>query len=366
MLKLPISLALNLQNLKQQLSPYTNKAYLVGGCVRDMLSNHEVKDLDIEVYDILPKDFEIIMKSLNAKGFGKSFFVYQINDIDISLPRIDEKVSIGYKGFKTYYCNEEKIASKRRDFTINSMMINIFTNEFLDFWQGEKHLKQKLLKAVCKDAFSADPLRVLRGVSFSARFGYKIEKNTLFLMQKPNLKELSFQRIFLELEKIFNSNFQIYALYYFYKLNLFYRIFNQKVDEKTFFKTALILNKMLKNSNNKKFIFLYVCINELNLDKEILKNFSNEYKILLHETYNKTPDNFSLYKIALKKPLKQWLGISYKNLKQRAINLKIYENIFNSKINPKDLQNEGYYGKSLGEELQKRKILKIKELLKLN
>ncbi|HED6131774.1 TPA: CCA tRNA nucleotidyltransferase, partial [Campylobacter coli] len=59
------------------LSPYTQRAYLVGGSVRDLFLGLEIYDYDIELYDITPSDFEKMMKKLGAQGFGKSFFVYK-------------------------------------------------------------------------------------------------------------------------------------------------------------------------------------------------------------------------------------------------------------------------------------------------
>ena len=127
------------------LSPYTQRAYLVGGSVRDLFLGLEIYDYDIELYDITPSDFEKMMKKLGAQGFGKSFFVYKFKNYDFALARTENKTGYGHTGFEVQICNDEKLGAKRRDFTINSMMINLFNDEFLDFYGGLKDLEQGIL-----------------------------------------------------------------------------------------------------------------------------------------------------------------------------------------------------------------------------
>lgn len=106
------------------------------------------KDIDIEVYDIDENKFVNLMEKLGAKGVGKSFFVYKFGNFDISLPRTESKISSGHKGFSVALTNNEKTASKRRDFTINSIMRNIFTGEILDFYGGTSDLLARILRVV--------------------------------------------------------------------------------------------------------------------------------------------------------------------------------------------------------------------------
>jgi tRNA nucleotidyltransferase (CCA-adding enzyme) len=124
----------DLKEIINFLKPHTKRAYLVGGALRDILMHKTPTDFDIEIYDITPKKFEILMNKLGAKGVGKSFFVYKYKNFDLSLPRTENKIDKGHKGFEVKICQNEKEASKRRDFTINSIMLNIFTNEILDFY----------------------------------------------------------------------------------------------------------------------------------------------------------------------------------------------------------------------------------------
>ena len=187
------------------LKPYTTRAYLVGGASRDILMGKIPTDFDIEIYDISPQFFEKLMLKLGAKGVGKSFFVYKYKNFDLSLPRIENKNGYGHTGFEVKITQNEKTASIRRDFTINSIMINIFTNEILDFWGGKEDIKNKIIKLIDKNKFKEDSLRVLRAMQFSARFGFKIDKNTIQVCKNIDLSDLSLDRIYKEFEKMLRT-----------------------------------------------------------------------------------------------------------------------------------------------------------------
>ena len=139
--------------LKKFFSPYSKRVYLVGGCVRDEFLGIESKEFDIEVYDIDINKFDELMKKLKAKGVGKSFFVYKWKNFDISLPRIESKIAKGHRGFEVKLTQNEKIASKRRDFTINALMKNIYTGEILDFWGGIEDIKRKIIRHIDSNSF---------------------------------------------------------------------------------------------------------------------------------------------------------------------------------------------------------------------
>lgn len=195
----------DLQFIAEFLKPYTKRVYLVGGSVRDLFLGLKICDYDIELYDIKPKDFEKIMQKLGAQGFGKSFFVCKFKNYDLALARTENKISYGHKGFEVQICNDEKLGAKRRDFTINSMMINLFNDEFLDFYGGLKDLGAGFLRHIDKQSFQEDSLRVLRAVVFASRFNFKITSESLKLMQSMDITDLSKDRINAELCKFFKS-----------------------------------------------------------------------------------------------------------------------------------------------------------------
>lgn len=102
----------DLQFIAEFLKPYTKRAYLVGGSVRDLFLGLKICDYDIELYDIKPKDFEKIMQKLGAQGFGKSFFVYKFKNYDLALARTENKISHGHKGLKFKFAMMKNLAPK--------------------------------------------------------------------------------------------------------------------------------------------------------------------------------------------------------------------------------------------------------------
>ena len=225
---------MKLFELKEIFKNYTDRIYIVGGYVRDKLLNIKSNDIDIEVYGIDIDTFHKIMENIGAKGVGKSFFVYKYNNIDISLPRVETKVAIGHNGFKVELTDSEIIGAKRRDFTINAMMLNIFNNEILDFFNGKKDLELKLIRMVDKIKFAEDSLRVFRAVRFASKLNFRIEKKTLSIIKKIDINDLSIDRISEELIKISNSKYLEIAFYYFIKTDLLLKLFNIKIDFKQF------------------------------------------------------------------------------------------------------------------------------------
>jgi len=186
---------------------------LVGGCVRDPLidPNMASKDIDIEVYDI--SDIDVLSDALGSVGrvdeVGRSFGVLKVQmgrqDIDVSLPRRDSKIGDGHRGFNIYPDADlsEKEATGRRDFTINALMWNPETEEIVDCWGGLDDIENGILRHTT-DAFSEDPLRVLRGVQFAARFGFHLAPETAELCRSlvDTYDELPKERVWAEFEKI--------------------------------------------------------------------------------------------------------------------------------------------------------------------
>ena len=203
-----------LEQIAQDFSYHDIKAILVGGSVRDSFLNLEVKDYDIEVYGV--KSYEELTKLLQSYGkvftVGKSFGVVKLKtdkyEFDFSLPRTETKVASGHKGFEVV-CDAKldfTTASKRRDFTINSIGYDIVQKKILDPYGGVEDLQNKLLKVVDKKTFIEDPLRVYRAMQFIARFELKLEPKTkeliMMMVQGGDLEELPKQRVFEEFKKL--------------------------------------------------------------------------------------------------------------------------------------------------------------------
>ncbi len=351
------------KNIIEKLAPHTNKAYLVGGSVRDLILKKTPKDFDIEVYGLSPKDFCSIMEGFGAIGVGKSFFVYKLGDIDLSLPRTESKIASSHRGFEVEVCQDELRASKRRDFTMNALMLNIFTGELKDFYGGVEDIEQKTIRLVDKNSFFEDSLRALRAVRFSSQLGFVIEKNTAKQIEKMDLKELSCDRIFWELEKIFNSPFPELGLLWMYKLCILESVFGLKACFEDIFDISKRIREFKSNELEelKTFIFLFLLVNGLKADiKKVLHSIKapNIYhKILLKSPYKLAPlKDKELLRIALDIPLNKWVGICQKGLVKRAKKLGVYEEVFNGGVEAKKLIDLGFKGKELGDELRRLKL----------
>ncbi|NDJ26925.1 CCA tRNA nucleotidyltransferase [Campylobacter sp. MIT 12-8780] len=357
----------NLDFIKEYFKPYTKRAYLVGGSVRDMLLGLELNDFDIEFYDISLELFDELCIKLGASGVGKSFFVYKYKNFDLALARTENKIAYGHKGFKIHICNDEKVAARRRDFTINSMMINIFTEEFLDFYQGKEDLERKILRCVDAKSFVEDSLRVLRAVHFIARFKLDIEPKSLELMQSMDISDLSLERINAELYKFFKASDLVFGFEALQSLNLEQKLFlhdTSKNEKLPFLKQIL---RSAREFIADEALFLYVYLNLFCIDKKAFFERTKLKKELLQKTkqdfFQDEVKDFELLYIACQMPLCQWLGLWDKTRIQRAKELNVYHQAFQCKVNAKELEKQGFKGKELGDKIKLLQQEKIKNYL---
>jgi len=361
--RLPSDLQIQFEKIQNFLKDYTDRAYLVGGSVRDMVMNHIVKDLDIEVYDIDEEFFDVLMKKLGAKGVGKSFFVYKYSDIDISLPRTEKKSGTGHRAFDVQICQKESLASKRRDFTMNSMMLNIFSYELLDFYGGLESIKNRTITIIDKDSFKEDSLRVLRAVQFSSRFAFKIDKNSLKIMSDISLADLSKTRIFWEFEKIFKSKYLYFGLYYLLKLDILDKVSTCRAQRELFLKCALELGRGQRafEEDIYPYYFLYISSNILKFDAiALLKNIDapKHYLTALKNQpyFERYISNSELKIIAIDTPICKWLGNYKKGIRSRAKKLDIWDKVFDGGIEVSNVIADGYKKQEIKKELRRRKI----------
>ncbi len=201
-MKLPVEL----EHLLREV-PALSRAYLVGGCVRDALLGISHKDFDLEVYGV---DYETLARQLAPHGrvdlVGKSFGVIKFTGSggeqwDFSLPRRDSKISAGHQGFEVEFdpSIEPCEAASRRDFTINALMFDPRSGEYLDYFGGRADLQRRVLRHT-SPAFAEDPLRVLRGMQFAARLGLTPATETVELCRSiaPTFHELAVERVGME------------------------------------------------------------------------------------------------------------------------------------------------------------------------
>ena len=181
-------------------------AYCVGGYVRDRLMGDEGKDIDIEIHGLTPDQLKCVLDSLGERlDIGESFGIFGLRgySLDIAMPRKESCRGRGHRDFDIFVDPHIGTlgAAKRRDFTVNAMMQNILTGEIIDHYGGRDDLKRGIIRHVDDESFAEDPLRVLRGGQFAARFEFRIAEETLELCRKMDLSALPRERIMGELEK---------------------------------------------------------------------------------------------------------------------------------------------------------------------
>lgn len=200
----------NVRYIIEKLEEAGFEGYAVGGCVRDTLLKREPDDWDIttsakplEVKALFPKTFDTgIQHGTITVLMGKEPY-------EVTTYRIDGEYEDSRHPKEVIFTGNLVEDLKRRDFTINAMAYNPKVG-LVDEFDGKKDLEEKIIRCVGNpmERFTEDALRMMRAVRFSAQLGYEIEKKTLESIQKlaPTLKNISAERICVELVKLLTSN----------------------------------------------------------------------------------------------------------------------------------------------------------------
>ena len=190
------------------------QAWLVGGCVRDLLLGREPSDYDIST-DARPEDLLGLFP--RAHLVGAQFGVVLVDGIEIATFRSDHSYADGRHPGWVVFETDVKQDVLRRDFTINALLMDpsvlnssyspsSLYSEILDFVDGLSDLRDGVIRAILdpEQRFTEDHLRMLRAVRFAARFGFEIETATLAAIQKlhAQILRVSPERIRDELVRI--------------------------------------------------------------------------------------------------------------------------------------------------------------------
>lgn len=191
------------------------QAYLVGGCVRDLLLGREPADYDVttdatpdEVMRIFPETYEVGAQfGVVLVPLPKDQVSKEENDaVEVATFRSDIGYSDGRHPDQVRYSKDPREDVARRDFTINGLLLDPITGEVLDFVGGREDLKAGIVRTIGdpERRFAEDKLRMLRAVRFAARFEYKIDPATLAAIQKlaAQIHQVSRERVREELTKM--------------------------------------------------------------------------------------------------------------------------------------------------------------------
>jgi len=158
------------------------KIYCVGGAVRDRLLGLPVRDHDWVVVGSTPE--EMVSRGFKPVGADFPVFLHPGTHEEYALARTERKTAAGYKGFNVYAAPDVTLEQDllRRDFTINAIAEDT-DGKLIDPYHGQADLKAGVLRHV-SDAFAEDPVRILRGARFAARFDFSFAPETLALMRR--------------------------------------------------------------------------------------------------------------------------------------------------------------------------------------
>lgn len=198
------------------------EAYLVGGCVRDLLMDKEPKDWDLTTNAKPEQIIGLFEKTVYENTFGTvgvcvpretqegsvSRETPEYKIIELTPYRTEAKYSDFRHPDEVKFSNKLEDDLKRRDFTVNALALNS-KGQLVDLFDGLKDIKDKMLKAVGSpgDRFTEDALRMLRAVRFACQLGFSVSYETTesILKNADLIKKISEERIRDEFVKIIMS-----------------------------------------------------------------------------------------------------------------------------------------------------------------
>lgn len=179
------SIDVDAERVVRKLARHGHQAYLVGGCVRDLLLGRTPKDFDVAT-SATPNEIRDLFR--NCRIIGRRFRLAHIyfgpKIIETSTfranPRHDERNTEGLLIRRDNVFGSDTEDARRRDFTINGLFYNVETEKVIDYVGGLDDLESRLVRTIGDPdiRFQEDPVRMLRAIKFAARLEFQIERRT--------------------------------------------------------------------------------------------------------------------------------------------------------------------------------------------
>lgn len=182
------------------------QAYFVGGCVRDVLLNHGIHDVDI-ASSAYPQEIKELFERTVDVGIehGTVLVLECGQEYEITTFRTEEAYVDYRRPSQVHFVRSLDEDLKRRDFTINALALDAEGN-LVDLFQGLEDLQAGVIRAVglAAERFQEDALRIMRGFRFQASLDFELETETFEAMTvcAPLLEKIAIERIFIEFEKL--------------------------------------------------------------------------------------------------------------------------------------------------------------------
>ncbi|HXP47537.1 MAG TPA: CCA tRNA nucleotidyltransferase [Terriglobales bacterium] len=192
------------------LRQHNHQAYLVGGCVRDLLLGCGPADYDVST-DATPDEVMHLFPRTWAVGAQFGVVLVPMDDdaskvVEVATFRSDGLYTDGRHPDQVIYTHDPKEDVQRRDFTINGLLLDPLNNEVLDYVGGRADLSAGVIRTIGQPErrFAEDKLRMLRAVRFAARFGYQIDPATFEAIRalRSEIHQVSRERVRDELVKM--------------------------------------------------------------------------------------------------------------------------------------------------------------------
>ncbi len=221
-----------IKTISKQANQSGQRAYLVGGTVRDMILGYANFDLDLVIEGNAVKLAQHIAKASQAKlithpRFGTAKLSYSDFTLDMTTARGETYARPGALPEVTPGTINDDLF--RRDFSINAMAISLNKNnygELIDPYQGKRDLEHRFIRILHPGSFRDDATRIIRATRYEQRLGFKIEPQTFQLLKQniPMIETLSGDRIRHELELIFREEYPEFAINRLNQLGMLQRI----------------------------------------------------------------------------------------------------------------------------------------------
>lgn len=186
-----------------------HEAFLVGGCVRDIVRGVAPQDFDI-VTAARPEQVEALFTRTVPVGarFGVVLVIEGGHPYEVATFRVETGYGDGRHPSQVAFATAEEDV-RRRDFTVNGLLMDPETGRIIDYVDGRRDIERRLIRTIGNpmERFAEDHLRMLRAVRFTAVLGFTIDPETLaaIRLQAPAIRRISAERIREELNRIFTS-----------------------------------------------------------------------------------------------------------------------------------------------------------------
>jgi poly(A) polymerase len=183
------------------------RAYLVEGCVRDLVMGREPKDYDVATDATPPQVVKVFPDALTVGAqFGVVIVPSEAGNVEVATFRSDGPYADRRHPREVRYAHTPQEDVRRRDFTINGLLYDPSSDQVLDFVGGQADIRARRLRTIGDplERFNEDHLRMIRAVRFAATFDFKIEPAVLAAIRRlaAQIREVSAERLRDEIVKI--------------------------------------------------------------------------------------------------------------------------------------------------------------------